>query len=561
MRFAPLLFSLSLLGSAATVRAEGPVLPDAFREQMEEGTKAGNWQALAVGMVLEGDSATWFFGHLEGHEGAGLDAHSRLEIGPLTEAFTGLFLAERAATGKLRLGETLQDALGDSQAIADKALAALTLEQLATYQGGLPPVPPNLFPRQEEDPFVGYDGTALDALLAQCRCSSDAAWNGSLMQFSLLGRVLQKDGDLATQLRDSVFAPLRLENTGYGDTGLVDGHALGGSAGAWHYGALAGAGGLRSDLTDQLRLAQAMLRPGDSSLRAAVLLARQPRANESALGWHVVNVKGEDQDWPVLWNGGSSGGHASFLGFRVDRQEAVVILGNASADVTALGLALLAGSPPPEPPIAMKRVDDKDAQQYAGLYQFAPHDELILRAISPGLWLQRKGEFAQELLEYDKDAFDLPGHNTQVTFHRNEAGNIDELLFHERAVNRAAQRLTVRAPSLPRATIEMKSEALEACAGDYALAPLQQLHLAAAGQRLRWQVSGSVPRLLNAFAPDRYAAAEGDIELHCVRDETGKVTGVELNLADGDRKAARLEAPVPATSRMEKKEEVKSSKH
>jgi hypothetical protein len=304
-----------------------------------------------------------------------------------------------------------------------------------------------------------------------------------------------------------------------------------------------------------------MLRPGESRLRAAVLLARQPRANDAALGWHVINVKGEDQEWPVLWNGGSSGGHASFAGFRVDRQEAVVILGNTSSDVSALGLALLAGSLPPEPPIAMKRVSDKDAQQYAGLYQFTPHDELILRAGLPGLWLQRKGEFAQELLEYDKDSFDLPGRNTQITFHRNEAGNIDELLLHEQALNRAAQRLTERAPSLSRATIEVKSEALEACAGDYALAPLQQLRLTPAGSQLRWQVSGGVPRLLNGFAPDRYAAAEGDIELHCVRDDAGKVGSVELNLADGDRKAARLEPVAATTPKMEKKEEVKSSKH
>jgi len=562
MRFIPFLFCLSLLDLATPARAGELALPEAFRDRLEEGTKAGNWQAVAVGMVRGNESATWFFGHLEGRDGEGLDAHSRLEIGPVTEAYTGLLLADRAVAGKLRLGDSLRHALGDDKAIVDTTLANLSLDQLATYQGGLPAVPPNLFPRQEDDPLVGYDKAALDSLLAQCACSSAASWTGSLLQYGLLGQVLAQEGDFASLLRERVLSPLQLDNTGYGDTGLVAGHALGTGAGAWHYAALLGAGGLRSDLTDQLRLVQTLLHPGDTSLRAAVLLARQPHANHAALGWHVLDVKGKEQDWPVLWNGGSSGGHASFVGFRADQQEAVVLLGNASSDLVALGLALLADLPPPEPPARLKRLDAQAAARYAGLYQFSPHDEFILRSGPQGLWLQRKGQFAQELLAYDEDAFDLPGRNAQLTFHRNEAGNIDEMLLHEAGLNRAAQRLTQRAPTLSRPTIEVKGEALEDCAGDYALTALEHLHLTPAGTQLRWQVSGNVPRLLSAFAPDRYASAEGDLELHCVRDDAGKVSRVELNLADGDMKAARvIPVAAPAAKVDGKKEEVKSSKH
>jgi D-alanyl-D-alanine-carboxypeptidase/D-alanyl-D-alanine-endopeptidase len=560
MRVALFLFALNLLSLASATQAGEVTLPDAYRDQLEAGTKAGNWQAVAVGKVFEGETATWFFGHLEGHDGPGLDTHSRLEIGPLTEAYTGLLLADRAVGGKLRLGESLQHGLGDDKAIADKTLAGLSLEQLATYLGGLPAIPPNLFPRQEEDPFVDYGGKAFDALLARCACASGAAWNGSLMQFGLLGQVLGRETDFASLLRENVLAPLQLTSTGYGDTGLVDGHALGNSFGAWHYGALLGAGGLRSDLTDQLRLAQTLLRPGDSALRAAVLLARQPRANDSALGWHVLKVKSEDQEWPLLWNGGSSGGHASFLGFRVDRQEAVVLMGNSSADLTALGLAMLADLPPPEPPPILKRVDGKKAQAYAGLYQFAAHDELILRDAMQGLWLQRKGEFALELLEYDNDAFALPGDRTQLTFHRNEAGNIDELLLHENGLNRAAQRLTQRAPSLFRAAIDVDDQTLESCAGDFTLSSLEQLHVAPAGKQLRWQVSGGIPQLVSAFAADRYASADGDVQLRCARDEAGKVHAVELTLGDGERTAMRLDLPAPAMHEGIK-EEVQSSKH
>lgn len=537
-----------LLGLAVVdVRANEPGLPDAFRARLEEGVDAGVWQSVAVGMVRDGATSSAFFGHLEGRDGASMDMHSRVELGALSEAYVGLLLADLAVAGKVRLDDSLVQTMPEGFAFVDPSVGACSLQQLATYRSGLPALPPNLFPRSAQDPFADYGADALHALLGHAR---SAAGTSGVLDHAVLAHALElrTGGDAAALLRTRVIGELGLEHTGFGDDGLVTGHDLGEAVPPWHYAALTPSRGLRSDLDDQLKFAQALLRPGDGPLQQALLLARQARG-AAAFGWHVLMVQGDGQEWPLLWNGGSTAGHAAFLGLRMDRQQAVVLLGNTSSDLTSLGLALLTDAAPPILPPRLRRLDPVAAGDYAGLYRFGPKDEVVVRADDGGLAVQRKGQFPLHLVAYDEDAFLFAGADAQITFQRNGARNVESLLLHQGGANLAAPRLSLRAPQLVREQVEPELVQRDACVGDYALGGLVQLRLAPLGAGLSWQLSGGPRHPLVAFGPQRYASIDGALELRCI-EAKGAVEALALNLAGGEIEVPRLRwsAAVTASS-------------
>ncbi len=532
--------ALALLTSVAA-RAEPPTLPEDVRARLEQGTASGAWQSVAVGLLRRGEIATFFFGHRDGSDGAALEADSRIQLGPLTSAYVGVLLADAALEGKVRLEATLRETLPTSRSIADPGLATLRLAQLAGSTG-LPAVPANLFPVDETDPLRDYTAASLDDWLARAHPPRHTQPGGALgagLLAAALGQALA--GSWESRLRDRVLQPLELRSTDFSDESLVSGHALGERVGPWHYGALAGVGGLRSTLADQLRFAQSILRPGEGPLRDALLLARQPR-DGAALGWQAVSVHDGEQEWPLLWQGGSAGGHASFLGLRADRQEAVVLLGNAEGDLTALGLALLAETAPPAAPLRLRRATPEASAQVAGLYRFGPGDELVLRPRREGLFVQVPGQFAQPLWPWEEDAYALPGGATQITFQRNAAGRVESLVLHAGGTNRAATRLSQAAPVVNRVAVQIDQASAEACAADYVLTGDVWMRLSRWSGGLQWQLTGTAPRPLLAFAADRYASGDGEFELTCERAGAGRVGAVVLDLAGRSWRAQRLES-------------------
>ncbi len=93
-------------------------------------------------------------------------------------------------------------------------------------------------------------------------------------------------GEFDAVLKEKILTPLGMSSTGFDDAGLVDGHAHGQVAAHWHFGALSGSAGLRSTLGDLLDFLQANLQPQQSTtLRAALLLSRQPRLDAKSQVW------------------------------------------------------------------------------------------------------------------------------------------------------------------------------------------------------------------------------------------------------------------------------------
>jgi CubicO group peptidase (beta-lactamase class C family) len=125
---------------------------------------------------------------------------------------------------------------------------------------------------------------------------------------------------------------------------LAPGHnALGQEVPNWDLPTIAGAGALRSTVTDMLAYLAANLDPNDSPLGRAIRRSHEPRVTTEnpnlrvGLAWHILNA----YDRTIVWHNGGTGGYRSMLVFDADRGIGVIALTNSNRSVDEIALHLL----------------------------------------------------------------------------------------------------------------------------------------------------------------------------------------------------------------------------
>jgi CubicO group peptidase (beta-lactamase class C family) len=519
-------------------------LPADFRAEIEQGIANGRYQGVALGWIERDERGEWTFG-AAAPSGAAPTSTDAFEIGSTTRSFTGLLLADAIVARKIRLDDTLGKIFTDVH-FADPRLASATIAELATHRAGLPAVPPNLFPRSVDDPYVAYDDNALKSYLAHARLeAAPGRYLYSYLGVALIGYAVARavHEDYRKALAASVLAPLAMTGSGFGAVPrLLDGYRDGNAVAHWQHQALAPAAGLRATLTDLMKFATMELRPETSRLREAILLARDPRAvaggGETAIAWQIVPVESDGQNWPLLWQAGITGGFASFVGLRTDRQRAVVLLGNAGTDLSPLGLTLLAGRRPPIAPPKLRPMVAPATLAYEGWYRFDTGGDLVVRSAADGLVAQVTGELPQPMSAYDEDAFELAGGIAQLTFQRAGTKIIGAIL-HRNGTHYRAERLSDGAPTLKRKSSASNAADLAPFAGDYALSASVRARVVVATPGLRVQLTGSVPSFVQLCAVDRFCDADGTLEIAFERDAKRKVDALDWRQGVFEARAVR----------------------
>jgi D-alanyl-D-alanine-carboxypeptidase/D-alanyl-D-alanine-endopeptidase len=126
-----------------------------------------------------------------------------------------------------------------------------------------------------------------------------------------------------------------MTNTGsaFGRTNnIAAGHQVdGGYAPYWEFGALAGAGFLKSSLNDLMSFVRANIRPEDSPM-GDVLEACQQKRGEAwtgnvGYGWQLTRTLQGQLDF--VWHNGGTGGFVSFVGFDRNNGNGVVMLSSS----------------------------------------------------------------------------------------------------------------------------------------------------------------------------------------------------------------------------------------
>jgi CubicO group peptidase (beta-lactamase class C family) len=275
------------------------------------------------------------------------------EIGSLTQAFTGLLLADMTERGLVRLDQPVQDLLPPSVAVPKHGDRPITLLDLVTNTSGLPKRPDNLNSWNRMNPYVNYSAERLYDFLSR---QSLAAEPGAKLEFSylgmgLLGHALALRAGMSYEalLKGRISAPLGLKDT----TVTLDEAQQERFAQGYNVKVrptadrddpiLTGAGAMRSSMNDVLRFIRANIEPTGTPLESALRASQVPRFEKpdmprAATAWVFVDTGSEDG----LARIGGTGGFRNYAVFNPKLKIGVVVLSNtASDDIYGLGNQLV----------------------------------------------------------------------------------------------------------------------------------------------------------------------------------------------------------------------------
>ena len=355
------------------------------------------------------------------------------------------------------------------------------------------------FPRSVDDPYVQYDTAAMHAYLAHAHLDKDVG----TYRYSDLGVAVLGESDRAR-------IPQRLPES--------PDHRRAGAAGArrkrlrfgaascrrfrdarpvahWQHQALRAGGGPAFDAWRSMRFAAASC--GRIRARCAqrscsrASHARRPAAARPRLHGRSCRLRRTARAGRCSGRPASTGGFASFVGLRTDRQRAVVLLGNAGVDLSALGLRLLADRQRTDgaaETLADLRAGDARLRRSVPLRRRRRSRRAHGRG---GPHRADRRPLAQPMSLYDDDAFELGGETSQLTFER--AGTkIVGATLHRNGMHLRAERLSEGAPVIKRNTSPSRRGARRVCGRLRAVAVVRA-HIVVATPGLRAQLTGAAP--------------------------------------------------------------------
>ena len=296
---------------------------------------------MVIGIIDAKGSHVLAYGRLS-EGGAAVDADSVYEIGSITKVFTATILSDMALRGEVNLADPVARYLPAAAAPPAFGARQITLVDLSSQVSGIPSIPSNLAPKDDDNPFADYTAPQLYEFVhgfTPTRAAGER-YEYSNAGVGLLGHALtQLAGvDYETLVRQRITGALGMGSTavaltpamrkhlaiGYGMPGVV--------AANWDMPVLAGMGALRSSTADMLKFVGANMGLLKTPLYGAMQAAHQPRhaiegreGASVALGWHVLEQHGSH----IVWHNGGTGGYRTYIGFDTSTQRGVVLMSNS----------------------------------------------------------------------------------------------------------------------------------------------------------------------------------------------------------------------------------------
>ena len=506
---------------------------------------------LAVAWVDADGSMFFQSGQFDREDPRPITPDTQFEIGSITKVFTALLLAESERVGKVSRNDPAAKYLLPPDDPAQPGLARITLLSLTTHTSGLPRLPANIGPHPDAnpDPYAAYDRAAL---VAGLRMHGPGAVVGGAVSYSnfgvsVLGEALAAawGTSYADALREHVLVPLGMKVTTVGLAGtpppadLAPAHAGEKRGPNWSWQACAPCGGLRSSARDMAKFLAACLGGRAAPLRAAFDATMQPQhaapdfGGQIGLGWLI---KG-DQDKPVYWHSGATAGNHAFVAFSPKTGAGIALLANVQKGPEDLGFALLNGGPALPPPREIA-LSGETLREYVGRYPLSPRFALTVTTRDGGFFVQGTGQGKLPFFASAKDEFFCKVVDARVSFLRNAAGNVTDLVLHQNGADQRAPRSELPPPSPQE--IALPIETLREYIGEYPLAPQFVLMVTEADGALFVHATGQPEFPVFASAKDEFFYKVVEARLSFQRDAAGKVTGLVLHQNGVDQPAKKI---------------------
>lgn len=274
---------------------------------------------MSVGLIVGETVVMRGYGETAIGSGVKPDERTVYEIGSISKAFTGDLLADAVLGGLVKLDEPVANYWGDGVKLPTRGGRAITLHDLATHTSGLPRMPGNFAPADPDNPYADYMDVRMFSFLASYELPRDIGSKReySNLGFALLGQTLAhvRGTTYEKLLVDRIAGPLHMDDTRIVLTDAMRQRLAPGytadleSAANWDLPTFAGAGGIRSTVSDMLRWlrAHAEATNDGGELAKAMTLAMAERYADGdggmGLGWHV------SRDRVARFHSGQTGGY------------------------------------------------------------------------------------------------------------------------------------------------------------------------------------------------------------------------------------------------------------
>ena len=409
---------------------------------------------LTVG-IRRGDEELFLsYGTIEPGKDTAPTPETVYEIGSITKAFTGVLLADESLRNGLDLNTTVVDALPAGAPKPEKpAEKPITLAHLATHTSGLPRLPDDLKAKDVTNPYADFTAEDAYAFFATHKPKREPGkYEYSNYAMGLLGQIL---ADRAGKSYDDLVQERICEPLGMSETRqtltpemltrLAPPHSADLQRGKnWDFGALVGAGGLRSNTRDMLKFAAAMLADDDREVTKAFQLAGEPREKilnglGIGLAWHLA------RDGSTRWHNGQTGGYSSYVASLPQQQVAVAVLCNTATDLTTIlgeKVAQTALGMTVDPPKVREVVEVpvETLEKYVGSYSLNFFMKFTVTLDGDRLNVKLTGQDAFPIYPSSPTEFFYRIVDARITFALDDKGEVTKLILHQNGVDQEAPR-------------------------------------------------------------------------------------------------------------------------
>ncbi len=412
---------------------------------------------IVVGVIDENGARIISYGKPGQQSTQALNGDSVFEIGSATKVFTAILLADMVERGEVSLDDPISKYLPKSVKTPTRDGMEITLRQLSDQTSGLPRMPSNLTPKDNQNPYADYSVEQMYEFLSGYTLTRDigAKYEYSNLGVGLLGHILslRAGTDYETLVRTRICQPLKMDSTRIKLTPemqvrLATGHSASlKPVSNWDLPTLAGAGALRSTANDMLKFLAANLGTSKSPLLVAMQKTHQTQHDtgipdlEIGLGWHILKKFNTE----IVWHNGGTGGYHSFIGFDQKKRKGVVVLSNSANDIDDIGRHILESQYPLakiETPKERKEIklDPKVFDAYVGEYQLAPGFVFTISREGDRYFSAVSGQGRFEIFAETETVFFLKVVDAQITFAKDDKGQVTHLVLHQNGVDQRAKK-------------------------------------------------------------------------------------------------------------------------
>lgn len=368
-------------------------------------------------------------------------------LGSVTKQFTSMAIMQLQEKGRLNVDDPIAKYLPTYPNGEE-----ITIHHLLTHTSGIPNF--TSFPDYEKTIMIP---SPLEKTIQRFKDKPLEFTPGEKFKYSnsgyiLLGYIIEKVCGTSYEefLEENIFQPLNMMNTGYDHHHTLlkhraSGYSIGGGGltnAAYIDMSIPHAAGALYSTVEDLYLWDRALYTEKLVKKSSLDKMFTPFKGNYAYGWNVLSLF----DRKVITHGGGINGFRQNIARYVDDDVCIVVLSNietAPVDKISMDLAAIVFGEEYEVPKerVAAEVDPRIHDAYVGQYELAPDLIVTVTKENNRLFAQATGQPKFELYPESETKFFARVADIQVTFVKNEKGEVTQLIVHQEGKDSPARKI------------------------------------------------------------------------------------------------------------------------